>query len=186
MPQEADALSSPQAAPSTSEPRSGVETPPVVKVNGSDSATASTPGSVEKDKGERDREKAEKFKAKKKERKELRDRTERDATRDPGAEGGSGENKHDVTATTTPPKPEIDTSGSPAPGSDGGPLSPRTDSTGIRTPTSRKPRRHPWTLFVRLPGPTNETDLRDFFGEAKDGVRIFLNHVYMRRRKTDS
>jgi len=173
-PQEIDAVSSPpQAAPSTSEPTSGKETPPIAKLNGSDSATASTPGSVEKDKSERDREKTEKFKAKKKERKERdrdRDRAERDAARDAGTEGSSGEKKDDATATTTPPKPELDTSGSPAPGSDGGPLSPRTDSTGTRTPTSRKPRRHPWTLFVRLPAPTSEAELRDFFGEAKGGI----------------
>ncbi|KAI0250535.1 hypothetical protein BJV78DRAFT_1218426 [Lactifluus subvellereus] len=168
-PQETDALSSPpQAAPSTSEPASGKETPPIARLNGSDSATASTPGSVEKDKGERDREKTERFKAKRKERKE-RDRAEKDTPRDAGTEG-SGEKKDDATATTTPPKPELNTSGSPAPGSDGGPLSPRTDSTGIRTPTSRKPRRHPWTLFVRLPAPTSETEIRDFFGEAKGGI----------------
>lgn len=175
-PPEPDAPSSPpQAAPSTSEPASGKETPPIARLNGSDSATASTPGSVEKDKGERDREKAERFKAKKKERKERdRDRAERDTARDAGTEGSSGEKKDDPTATTTPPKPELDTSGSPAPGSDGGPLSPRTDSTGTRTPTSRKPRRHPWTLFVRLPAPTSETELRDFFGEAKGGVRILV------------
>jgi hypothetical protein len=175
-PQETAALSSPQAAPSTSEPRSGKETPPVAKVNGSDSATASTPGSIEKDRGEREREKTEKFRAKKKER-NYRDRAERDATRDAGAEGSSGEKKDDAPGGDTPPKPELDTAGSPAPGSDGGPLSPRTDSTGTRTPTSRKPKRHPWTLFLRLPGPTNEAELRDFFGEAKEGVRIFVKTV---------
>ena len=48
----------------------------------------------------------------------------------------------------------------------------RTDSTGARTPTSRKPTRNPWTLFMRLPTPANETELRDFFGEAKGGVRV--------------
>ena len=74
--------------------------------------------------------------------------------------------------STTPPK--LDTAGSPAPGSDAGPVSPRTDSTGIHTPTSRKPNRNPWTLFVRLTSATNETELREFFGEAKDGVRTVI------------
>ena len=45
----------PRAIPSTSEHTSGKETPPIRKVNGSDSASA--PFSAEKDKGERDREK---------------------------------------------------------------------------------------------------------------------------------
>ncbi|KAI9466588.1 hypothetical protein BJY52DRAFT_1232967 [Lactarius psammicola] len=155
-----------QNAPSTSDPASGKETPPVVKVNGNESATASTPGSAEK---ERNREKAEKHKAKKKERKE-RDHAEREAAREAGSEGGNDEKKDDSTTTTGPAKPNVDTTGSPAPGSDAGPLSPRTDSTGARTPTSRKQARNPWTLFIRLPHTTTETELRDFFGEAKNGI----------------
>ena len=162
---EPDAPSPSQGA---SDPASGKETPPVVKVNGNESATASTPGSAEK---ERNREKAEKYKAKKKERKE-RDHAEREAAREAGSEGGNDEKKDDSTTTTGPAKPNVDTTGSPAPGSDPGPLSPRTDSTGARTPTSRKQARNPWTLFIRLPNTTTETELRDFFGEAKNGVRV--------------
>jgi hypothetical protein len=167
---EPDASSPSQGAPSTSDPASGKETPPIVKVNGSEFATASTLGSAER---ERNREKTEKYKAKKKERKE-RDHAEREAAREAGSEGGNDEKKDDFPTTTTtgPAKPNLDTTSSPAPGSDGGPLSPRTDSTGARTPTSRKQPRNPWTLFVRLPNPTTETDLRDFFGEAKNGVRV--------------
>lgn len=167
---EPDALFPSQGAPSISDPASGKETPPIVKVNGNESATASTPGSAEK---ERNREKTEKYKAKKKERKE-RDHADREAAREAGSEGGNDEKKDDPTTTTTtttgPAKPNVDTTGSPAPGSDGGPLSPRTDSTGARTPTSRKQARNPWTLFVRLPNTTTETELRDFFGEAKNGI----------------
>jgi hypothetical protein len=174
-PQEPDASS--PAHPSTSEPASGKNTPPVTKVNGSDSATASTPGSAEKDKSERERERSERYKLRKKERK-GRDRDHGDnkeTARDADAEGSSGERKDDAgAATTTPPKPELDTAGSPAPGSDAGPVSPRTDSTGIHTPTSRKPSRNPWTIFVRLPNLTNETELREFFGEAKEGVRTVV------------
>jgi Protein of unknown function (DUF2433) len=169
-PQGPDALSPPRAVPSTSQPTSGKETPPILKVNGSDSASA--PGSA--DKGERDREK---HKPKRKDRRDHdRDRAGKDAARDADAEGSGGERKDDAAATTTtaPPKPEVDTTGSPAPGSDTGPQSPRTESTGTRTPTTRKQGRHPWTLFVRLQSTTNETDLREFFGEAKDRVRVFV------------
>jgi uncharacterized protein DUF2433 len=172
-PQGPDALSPPRAVTSTSEPTSGKETPPVSKVNGSDSASASTPGSAEKDKSERDRERFEKHKPKRKDRRDHdRDRAGKDAARDVDAEGSGGERKDDATG---PPKPELDTSGSPAPGSDAGLQSPRTESTGTRTPTTRKHgRHHPWTLFVRLSNTPSETDLRDFFGEAKGGVRDSL------------
>jgi hypothetical protein len=165
-PQGPDALSPARAVPSTSEPTSGKETPPILKVNGGDSTSA--PGSAEKEKGERDREKLEKHKPKRK------DRTR--AGKDADAEGSGGERKDDAAATTTTahPKPEVDTTGSPAPGSDTGPQSPRTESTGTRTPTTRKQGRHPWTLFVRLQSTTNETDLREYFKEAKDGVRVFV------------
>ena len=113
-----------------------------------------------------------KHKAKRKERKE-RDHAEREAAREAGSEGGNDEKKDDPTSSSAgPPKPNLDTTSSPAPGSDGGPLSPRTDSTGARTPTSRKQSRHPWTLFIRLPNTTTEMELRDFFGEAKNGVRV--------------
>ncbi len=175
MPEEPDAPSPARTAPSTSEPASGKETPPVTKVNGSDSTTASTPGSAEKDKGERDRERSEKHKPKRKDHRKDRDRdrADKDTARDGDAEG-SGERKDDAVATTTTAPPKLDTTGSPAQGSDAGPVSPRTDSTGIHTPTSRKSSRHPWTLFVRLPGPTNETELREFFGEAKGGVCTFV------------
>jgi hypothetical protein len=165
---EFDPSSPSQGAPSTSDPASGKETPPVVKVNGNESGSASTPGSTER---ERNREKADKHKPKRKERNQ-RDHAERDAARDAGSEGGNDEKKDDSTTTTGPPKPNLDTSGSPAPGSEGSPLSPRTESTGVRTPTSRKQARNPWTLFIRLPNATTETELRDFFGEAKNGVRV--------------
>ncbi|TFY50474.1 hypothetical protein EVG20_g11496, partial [Dentipellis fragilis] len=49
-------------------------------------------------------------------------------------------------------------------------MSPRTDSTGARTPTSKRPPRNPWTLFVKLPVPANEGELREFFAESKSGI----------------
>jgi hypothetical protein len=68
--------------------------------------------------------------------------------------------------------------GTPAPdtlSSDGGdapeaPASPAPDSTGAATPTSRRPPRNPWTLFVRMDQPLAEAQLRTFFGEANEGI----------------
>ncbi|KAH9963341.1 hypothetical protein BC827DRAFT_1266618 [Russula dissimulans] len=164
-PQEPGDASPTQALPSASAPASGKETPPIAKVNGSDSTT-STPGSAEKDKGEREKEK---HKPRRKDRKDRdHDRVDKDPVRDADAEGSGGEKKDDGVKTAT--APDLDTLGSPAPGSDTGPLSPHTDSTGARTPTTRKQPRNPWTLFVRLPNPATDTELRDFFGEAKGGI----------------
>lgn len=69
-------------------------------------------------------------------------------------------------------------------GADAGLASPRTDSTGARTPTGRRQARHPWTLFVRLPAPAGEHELREFFADAKGGVSrapaVFLFFVFAR------
>ncbi|KAJ8514891.1 hypothetical protein ONZ45_g7636 [Pleurotus djamor] len=51
--------------------------------------------------------------------------------------------------------------------------SPATEaSSGIRTPTGKKPReRNPWTIFMRMPiNNVTEAEIREFFGEAKDGI----------------
>lgn len=49
--------------------------------------------------------------------------------------------------------------------------SPTTDSTGTRTPTSKRPPRHPYTLFVKLPQQsTDADDVRTFFGGEAAGV----------------
>lgn len=59
---------------------------------------------------------------------------------------------------------------SPSGGTDS-PLSGGRDSpAGIRTPTHKKPARNPWTLFMRFSAQVTETEMRDFFGEAKGGV----------------
>jgi hypothetical protein len=43
--------------------------------------------------------------------------------------------------------------------------------TGSRTPTGPPRRqRHPWTLFMKLPGPCTESEVREFFLTAKEGV----------------
>ena len=49
--------------------------------------------------------------------------------------------------------------------------SPSADSTGTRTPTSKRTYKRSWTLFVRLQAPANEMEVRDFFGGEQSGVR---------------
>lgn len=61
---------------------------------------------------------------------------------------------------------------SPSGGMDS-PLSGGRDSpAGIRTPTHKKPVRNPWTLFMRFSAQVTESEMRDFFGDAKGGVSI--------------
>ncbi|KAI0057721.1 hypothetical protein BV25DRAFT_1994756 [Artomyces pyxidatus] len=148
------------AAPSPPPAPAQSETP---KTNGNGNGVASTSGTPEKEreKTDKEREKAEKAKAKRKEKKERERASKEDAAAAAGIEK--------VEPKSGKTSPEVDTTLSPD-GAEGGMLSPRTDSTGARTPTSRKPPRNPWTLFVRLPNPANETELRDFFGDAKAGI----------------
>lgn len=64
-----------------------------------------------------------------------------------------------------------------------GVMSPATESTGARTPTSRRPARNPWTIFMRLQVPANEQEVRDFFGDAKNGVsraRYLLDYIELK------
>lgn len=142
-------------------PSSGRETPKDTKTNGGPSPA---------DKAERERAKKER----KKERKQQ-ERAEREAADTSAKEGDS-----------KPPTPLPENASSPTPGqaksgkgtpdlagdakNDGGLTSPATESTGARTPTSRRPPRNPWTIFMRMAGPATEQEVRDFYGEAKAGV----------------
>ncbi|TFK56295.1 hypothetical protein OE88DRAFT_1622507 [Heliocybe sulcata] len=157
-----------KSATSTPLPLSGKDTPrdgavtPANKTNGTSSGGL-TPS-----------EKAERKKEKKKEKKE-RDRAERESKEKDGggkegeAEAGEPQSAKSASGKATPSVdiPEASTSEgadrvmSPATG---------TESTGARTPTSKRPPRNPWTLFVRNANPANEGELREFFGEAKDGI----------------
>jgi cytoskeletal protein RodZ len=113
-------------------------------------------------------EKGEKEKAKRKDkRKERAERDTKDKDKE-SKEGGNG----DVTPASEQEaqllQPEASTS------EDADQLkSPATDSasTGVRTPTSKRPARNPWTIFMRMAVPADEPEVREFFGEAKDGVR---------------
>lgn len=151
-------------APSPDAPTTSTSPAPANKTNG-----------VNGDKAEKEKSK----KNKQKEKKE-REKAEKEAAKEKGAEG---EKKESGVASPAAANGEVSTpvehpsAASPQPGSEGvtgdGIMSPRTDSTGARTPTSKRAPRNPWTLFIRLPVPADETALRDFFQDAKDGVCIY-------------
>ncbi|KAG2070002.1 hypothetical protein BDR04DRAFT_1100665 [Suillus decipiens] len=128
--------------------------------------------------------KAEKEKQKRKEKKERRDRERTEAKE---KEASTPEEKADpapVPVSASPPTPAY----APAPVSASdhksgkatpevpiadvreGMKSPTTDSTGARTPTSKRSPRHPWTLFVKLPQQSTEADIMTFFGGEAAGV----------------
>lgn len=115
--------------------------------------------SVVLDRGEKERLKRER----KKEKKE-RERADKESIKD-AAEGEPAS----VSGKNTPISPVSDS----APKSAGGPTedvpSP-VESNGARTPTSRKPSRNPWTLFMRMQVGANETEIREFYGEHGVGI----------------
>ncbi|EJU06007.1 hypothetical protein DACRYDRAFT_112812 [Dacryopinax primogenitus] len=85
-----------------------------------------------------------------------------------------------VPDTTTSPAPAADAA-SPGAGRDG------ASSTGGRTPTTRRPPRNPFTLFMnRITDlPVTEAEIKDFFGEAKSGItfiKIPINHHTRQQR----
>ncbi|KAG2147925.1 hypothetical protein DEU56DRAFT_783179 [Suillus clintonianus] len=161
---------------------SGKETPkepspstPAPKSNGSGTPAPSS-------------DKAEKEKQKRKEKKERKDRERAEAKE---KEASTSEEKTDPAVNTPAPAPAsasapTPVSASPAPASEPksgkatpevpiadvreGMKSPTTDSTGARTPTSKRPPRHPWTLFVKLPQESTEADVRTLFGGDTGGV----------------
>jgi hypothetical protein len=51
------------------------------------------------------------------------------------------------------------------------------ESPGVRTPTSRRPQRHPWTLFMRFACVADEQEIRDFFGDTKAGVSMSYSFI---------
>ncbi|KAL7281972.1 hypothetical protein ACG7TL_003439 [Trametes sanguinea] len=176
-------LTGSKSKPTTPPPASagsGRETP---KLNGQQQQQQSQAAS---DKAERERAKRER----KKERKQQ-ERAEREAAAAAEKEGGTASGaaspaqpRAEVDLNSPPPQgpksgkatPEVSTAGGAGVGSGGenkaedGMLSPATESTGTRTPTSRRPARNPWTIFMRMANPASESEVRDFFGDAKDGI----------------
>lgn len=164
-------IPAPKSKPTSPPPPSSGRETPKDKTNGSAEKSAEK---AEKDRAKRER---------KKERKQQ-ERAEREAAA--GKEGGEGSGE----ASPAPPEgrelevisPSAAKSGKNTPdvgeGRSGGPddgiLSPATESTGTRTPTGRRPQRNPWTIFMRLQTPAQEPEIREFFGDAKGGVRLSL------------
>ena len=161
----------PKSKPTTPPPPASGRETPKDKINGAEKSAEK----LEKERLKRER---------KKERKQL-ERAEREAA---GKDGGEG------SVPTSPAPPDADTSlahaaAQPLPKSgkntpdvgegrsssaqEDGLLSPATESTGIKTPTSRRPARNPWTIFMRMVVAANEQEVRDFFLDAKAGVSQF-------------
>ncbi|CCM01038.1 uncharacterized protein FIBRA_03086 [Fibroporia radiculosa] len=159
----------PQASkskPSTPPPHSasGRETPKDARANGTPTGNAA-------DKAERERAK--------RERKKERKQQER-ADREAAGKDGSGSTPATPTvpeAVSSPPPAQVK-SGKATPDAHAAAAtandavtSPATEgSAGARTPTSRRPARNPWTIFMRMPNPADENEVREFFGEAKAGI----------------
>ncbi|KDQ65116.1 hypothetical protein JAAARDRAFT_28777 [Jaapia argillacea MUCL 33604] len=149
--------------------RSGKETPKEqieVKMNGGPS-----PGSNEKEKADRKKEK--KREKKEKDKVEKADEKSQDADGDVAGKKSSGKaTPIDTSAVPQEPSTSADgpTGARSTPEGMDRVMSPATESTGARTPTSRKQPRNPWTLFIRSPAPATELELREFFGEAKTGI----------------
>ncbi|KAI6168903.1 hypothetical protein EDD17DRAFT_1523517 [Pisolithus thermaeus] len=147
---------------------SGKETPKDTQIKTNGTTTPSDPASERADRG---------YKRKERRDRKDRDRPERE-TKEQDKE--SAEEKTDsAPATASDSQPALAQSGKATPvpddgaatdGPEGGLRSPVTDSTGTRTPTSRRPHRHPWTLFLRFPGPLTDSDLQGFFGGEEAGV----------------
>ena len=112
-----------------------------------------------------DRGEKEKLKRERKREKKERERTEKDSTKDM-AEGEQAS----ISGKDTPISPVSDS----APKSTGPieDVSSPVESNGTRTPTSRKPARNPWTLFMRIQAGANEEEIREFFGEHGAGVGL--------------
>jgi len=111
-----------------------------------------------------DRGEKERLKRERRSEKKERERPGKDGVRDT-AEGEQAS----ISGKDTPVSPASDSAQKSTAGPTEDVPSP-VGSNGTRTPTSRKPARNPWTLFVRTQVGANEADIREFFGEHGTGV----------------
>jgi hypothetical protein len=168
----------------TSQPPTKVATPVPDRPlphNSNKSSTSTPPPDVDsrsgsggaKVNGAASAEKADKEKAKRKEKKERKDKERADRSRD------SASTPDGPPSTSSPSLPEPSTSGTLDVGKiDADDVKSPTDgSTGVRTPKFGKPPRNPWTIFMRMQPNTevSESEIRIFFGEAKDGVSTWIS-----------
>ncbi|KAI6046530.1 hypothetical protein EDC04DRAFT_2628132 [Pisolithus marmoratus] len=153
----------------TSPSVSGKETPKDTQIKTNGTTTPSGPPS----------EKADKERYKRKGQRDRKDRERPDRETKEHEKEPAEEKTNSPTATAPDSQSALVQSGKATPlpedgattdGLEGGLKSPVTDSTGARTPTSRRSFRHPWTLFLRIPGPLNDSDLQEFFGGEGAGV----------------
>ncbi|KZO93752.1 hypothetical protein CALVIDRAFT_539661 [Calocera viscosa TUFC12733] len=84
-----------------------------------------------------------------------------------------------TSAPETAASPAPPDAASPGPGKDG------ASSAGGRTPTTRRPPRNPYTLFMNKINdlPVTEAEIRDFFGEAKSGITFVKIPVHHHTRQ---
>lgn len=160
-------VKSPLAA--TSPLISGKEAPRDSQIKTNGTTTPSGPPSEKADRGG--------YKRNQRRDRKDRERPEREAKEQ---ERESTEEKTDAAPATVPDsQPAVVQSGKATPvpddgvttdGLEGGLKSPLTDSTGARTPTSRRPFRHPHTLFLRFSEPLSEADIQEFFGGEEAGI----------------
>jgi len=146
-------------------------------VNGSPSQSALSPAAPRVNGTQND--KADKEKAKQKDRKDHKNKKGSENSAPPTPEIPD-------TTTTAPlaagdgstPTPEIPSDDVKSPVDQG--------SSGVRTPKTGKPPRNPWTIFMRMTPhlQVTETEIRDFFGEAKVGItRVNIPHVFVGKAK---
>ncbi|KAH7101077.1 hypothetical protein BKA62DRAFT_830361 [Auriculariales sp. MPI-PUGE-AT-0066] len=166
------------APPATSTP-SNAATAPATNGTGTPSSTTPAP-----DKDKTDKQQAKKDKRKEKER-EKKAKAREDKDKEPGDATSPGpapkkdeppHNKKDA-PSPSPQKPAVHTGTPPPPsaGTDdtggGGGSELLSPSDGVRTPTSLRPKRNPWTLFMKIPAAATEPDVREFFvPSARDGI----------------
>jgi len=186
----APAVNAAPKTPVTSEPKTPMSeaTSPIavkdreLQGNGHAAAAAANERAEQRKKEKKEKEKERKERIRAEKEKEKQQQAEKAAT-SPVAESASA---NAPAKAVTPkgsgkatPDPSASSSADPAPApiktiaNDADPTSPLLsggESSGAQTPTSRRPARNPWTLFIKLPVPVSEQELRDYFLEAKEGI----------------
>ncbi|KAG1715682.1 hypothetical protein ID866_1486 [Astraeus odoratus] len=156
----------------TSPTISGKDTPKEIPFSQVKTNGTSTPSSPPSERADKDKSRRKEKRDKKdKERSERESKeTEKESTEEQRDGPTPAPDAHPGYVQSGKATPVLDDAPAPPDGLEGGLKSPTTDSAGTRTPTSRRPHRHPWTLFVRLPAVVTESELRDFFGGEQAGV----------------
>ncbi|KAF8628165.1 hypothetical protein AX17_006035 [Amanita inopinata Kibby_2008] len=162
----------PTSRPNLEANRSSAATPST----GPESAGTTSPTAEAKLNGNSNLERHDKENVKRKERKDRKEKEKREG-------GASTPDIPRPTSTPTPSEPAAALSESGK--QDLEDLKSPTESTGVRTPKSNRPPRHPWTIFMRMPKiSVTEADIREFFGEAKEGItRVTVPPTHMGRAK---